>query len=183
MSGRIVPLSGTDRARQVFDLAGKFLPNEIHSTNQRRVFIQNVLIGPVWHGVVADETAMRALDTTATTRGCFPGDWCKRTDTGSLWLCITNRGELLADWVEVSGGGGGGGVTIDTDGTLAADSDVVVASQKATKTYVDALASTLGTAATKNVGTTAGTVAAGDDARFASAASAGNLLYLFNNFH
>lgn len=35
------------------------------------------------------------------------------------------------------GSGGGASVTIDTDGTLAANSDVVVASQKATKTYVD----------------------------------------------
>jgi hypothetical protein len=34
-------------------------------------------------------------------------------------------------------GGSGTGVTIDTDGTLAANSDTVVASQKATKTYVD----------------------------------------------
>ena len=33
---------------------------------------------------------------------------------------------------------GGSSVTIDTDGTLAANSDTVVASQKATKTYVDA---------------------------------------------
>ena len=46
-------------------------------------------------------------------------------------------------------GGGGGtslGATLDTDGTLAANSDVKVASQKATKTYADTKAALAGAA-------------------------------------
>lgn len=72
----------------------------------------------------------------------------------------------------------------DTDGTLAANSDARIPTQKAVKTYVDTKALLaannlsdlpntttartnlgLGDSATKNVGTTAGTVCAGNDAR------------------
>lgn len=93
---RVTPLSGSDAARLF--TAGLREPDEIHTTrDQKRLFLEDYLIGSIWHGSVADETAMIALNSTAE-RGCFPMDKCYRTDTSSIWLCMTNRGESAADW-------------------------------------------------------------------------------------
>jgi hypothetical protein len=79
------------------------------------------------------------------------GDWTTRTDLGTVWIITGNDPTLLADWTQLtyptapvtSVAGKTGAVTLD-------NTDI----------------SGLGGAATLNVGTTTGTVAAGDDARF-----------------
>lgn len=98
----IVPIYGTELGRSsttAFRRTG-----EIHTTTQAsgRLFIKDVCVSPKYLGIVADEAAMLALDSD-DTKGCFPGDECKRTDTGTFWRCISNRGGLLADWVELGG--------------------------------------------------------------------------------
>lgn len=246
---RVRPLSGTDLSRQAISAAGELLSQEIHTTDQHRLFMENILIANIWQGLVADQPSMLALHS-ANSRGCWPMDICKRTDTnsgaGSFWLCISNNGGLLADWLEVSGGGGGGGSTNASDiffassspktltvqnaldyllskiqalpvfggaaslnvgtvaGTVAAGDDprfanIVVDASNVTmsglgdggdasdlgsivKFLISRIAG-LGGASQLNVGTTPGTVAAGDDPRFAGAAGVGNVLYLFNNVH
>lgn len=65
------------------------------------------------------------------------------------------------------------GVKTDTDGTLAANSDARLATQKATKTYVDAAVLT-GGAVSSVFGRAGAVVAVVDD-------YAGNVLYLYNN--
>lgn len=45
-------------------------------------------------GVVADQTAMLALAGEK-------GDWCNRTDTGTMWI-RTGTGNTIADWVEIN---------------------------------------------------------------------------------
>ena len=103
---RIVPLKGTDLARQQVAAAGKIREGEIHSTtDQGRLFLRNTLVGAVWHGSVATEAAMTTLDSTSA-RGCFPNDHCFRTDLGVVMLCVTNRGGAASDWVQCGGGGG-----------------------------------------------------------------------------
>jgi hypothetical protein len=98
---------------------------------------------------------------------------------GWLFVTIATEGQFLwiedeairiqyasGSWAEVSLG-----VTIDTDGTLAANSDMRVASQKATKTYVDTALASAGLdvswkapvrAATTSAGTLASDYADGD---------------------
>lgn len=93
---RIIPLTGTEANRQT--AAGSVSANEIHSTSdQKRLFLQNTLIAPVWHGIVADQTARLALDTSST-RGCWPGDECYQSDTGIVYRCISNNGAATGDW-------------------------------------------------------------------------------------
>lgn len=97
--GRVVPLTGTEAERQ---LAAQYVRDmEIHTTtDQRRLFLQNQAIAPVWHGEVATEQAMLDLHLDSN-RGCFPGDMVKRIDLSppTVYLCVLHDGRLLADWV------------------------------------------------------------------------------------
>jgi len=72
------------------------------TTDQERLFLRNVIVAPVFHGAVADEDAMTGL--TSAARGCWPGDTCMRTDTASLWVCLTNNGQDVSDWWQLGGG-------------------------------------------------------------------------------
>lgn len=94
---------GTERNRVATLAAGYFTANEIYATtDEKRVFLDgSLLVGPVRHADVINEAAMLALNAT-NSRGCFPCDFVKRTDTGTMWMCITNRGALLTDWFEFS---------------------------------------------------------------------------------
>lgn len=120
-------------------------------------------------GTVASQSAMLALSGQK-------GDWCIRTDTGTTWIITGTNPALLAGWTELvypaapvsSVAGRTGAVTLTssdlTDTTAAGRAlldDVDAAAQRATLG--------LGDAAAKNTGTTAGTVAAGDDARLSDA--------------
>lgn len=78
--------------------------DEIHvTTDQKRIFLEDHLASPVWHGSVTGEAAMIALNTTST-RGCFPMDQCFRSDTSTIWICITNRGTAAGDWRNTNAG-------------------------------------------------------------------------------
>ena len=85
---RIVPLTGPEASRTAAN--AQVSPHEIHSTNdQRRLFLENAIVAPYWHGSVADETAMKRLanrhattgvsaaasDNSLNDAGGFPGDW------------------------------------------------------------------------------------------------------------
>lgn len=164
---RIRPLTGSDTARRAVAAAGYLLDGEIHTTNNYRIFMENVLLAPVWQGVVADEAAMLALNTTNTTRKCFPFDMCKRTDTGSYWLCISNNGALVTDWTELGGGGSVGEAASSDARDIAFYSTAPeLLTVQSVLDYLLGRFSQLGGAALLNVGTANGTVAAGDDARF-----------------
>ena len=78
---------------------------------------------------VASEAAMLALDATE-------GDIAIRTDEGATYIHNGGTSGTVADWEELPGGIV---AELDTDGTLAANSDTRVSSQKAVKTYADAL--------------------------------------------
>lgn len=112
---RIIPLTGPESTRLAWLAAAKALANEIHTTNdQSRTWIytesdEDVLVGPVYHGDKASESAM--ILTYQAGRGCWPMDVCRRTDIGSgtLYICIAGNGLQPEDWVPLSGGGGGGG--------------------------------------------------------------------------
>lgn len=97
---RIVPLSGSEADRQT--KAASIWANEVHSTNdQKRLFLQNKIVAPLWLGTVANQTAMLALN--GGTYGCWPGDTCYRSDKLTTWLCISNNGGLIGDWFELPG--------------------------------------------------------------------------------
>jgi hypothetical protein len=98
---RIVPLTGTEAERATS--AASVLAQEIHTTtDQKRVFLENKIVAPLWLGTVANEAAMLAL--SGGTFGCWPGDLCYRSDTGTAWRCIADNGEDLADWFELPKG-------------------------------------------------------------------------------
>ena len=97
---RIIPLRGSEEERVLNDFnIGEF--ELFFSSDQKRGFIGSFPICPVNHGNIANEATMLGL-YGSSSRGCFPGDSCKRTDTGSSWLCKSNNGELLTDWIELT---------------------------------------------------------------------------------
>jgi len=109
---RIIPLSGTDLQRQFIQSHGRLLANELHTTSdQKRVFLEGTIVAPVFHGAdlsVGDEATMLALHETSD-RSVHPFDMCFRTDigdTGAVFVCISNRGETIDDWLQFPVGGG-----------------------------------------------------------------------------
>lgn len=93
----IIPITGTELQRQA---AAQFIRDmEVHTTtDQRRFFIQNMCVAPVWHGDVVSEYEMTNLRWDRQ-RGCFPGDMCRRTDLfDAVYVCISEQGNTLADW-------------------------------------------------------------------------------------
>lgn len=142
-------------------------------------------------GQAANQAAMLAL------RG-QGGDWCIRTDTNTKWIIVANNGSLLTDWLNLPSGidsvssvnGQTGPVTLTTseisEGSrlyFTTERALAVVSdwwQTATSAFGRTLANVadaaagrtalgLGNSATRNVGTAANTVAAGDDTRIANA--------------
>lgn len=95
---RIVPLTGLEIERELFELFGLVFPNEVHTTeDQKRIFIENVVAGSVFLGDVASESEMLLL-SGSHSRGCFAGDICIRTDEDAVWICKSGKGESLSDW-------------------------------------------------------------------------------------
>lgn len=113
---RTVPTTGTDRQRLATLAADLFVLNELSTTrDQNRLFMggSHLLSGSVWHGELASEAAMLALNTSST-RGCFPLDLCYRTDEDKAYICVSNRGALLADWhLLADNNSSGGGSSFD----------------------------------------------------------------------
>jgi hypothetical protein len=85
---RLVPLTGSEASRTT--KAASVAAGELHTTSdQQRVFFENRIVAPYWHGSVADETAMLRLanrhsgtgisavdsDNSINDAGGFPGDW------------------------------------------------------------------------------------------------------------
>ncbi len=66
-----------------------------------RAYIQNHTkpIAPFYHGTMPDEESMLAL--FEATRGCYPGDFCYRSDLGTVWTCNVNSGVFLSEWTEL----------------------------------------------------------------------------------
>lgn len=99
-----IPLSGTDQFRLEAQAGGLILDNEIHSTSdQHRLFLEGYLVGPVWHGNVLNEEAMLALTTNPTDdpyfRGVFAMDMCYREDVEAVFMCISDRGQTIDNWI------------------------------------------------------------------------------------
>ena len=95
---RTVPLTGTNARRLRIAALGLLLADELHTTtDQKRVFLENVPIAPVWHPDAATEAAMLALATTSS-RGCWPADMCVRTDLPALCICRSGHGAAPSDW-------------------------------------------------------------------------------------
>lgn len=92
------PRSGSEAQRAYTEAHDQPLTDEIHVTkNQKRVFFEHNIVAPRFHGEVADEAAMLALNATSAY-GCFPADTCYRADTESEWVCQTGRGTTLVQW-------------------------------------------------------------------------------------
>jgi hypothetical protein len=97
---RIIPITGTEIEREA--AAASILPNELTTTNdQRRLFLQNYLVGSVWHPGVTSQADMLNLWLN-DARGCWPGDLCQRTDSSEIYGCMTNNGQQLADWILIT---------------------------------------------------------------------------------
>lgn len=72
--------------------------NEIVSTtDQKRVFLKDVLLNPLYHGTVLTDGDMLGLNASSD-RGVWPGDTVNRLDTGAVMICISNNGEADGDW-------------------------------------------------------------------------------------
>lgn len=111
---RIIPIRGSEVSRRahaasVTSGANAMQPGEYHSSTDAAGFTRHFIShrhvgGYLYHGDVADEAAMLALDRPAYGHGCFPGDTCRRTDLpGSpVMLCIGGYGTTAADWVQQS---------------------------------------------------------------------------------
>lgn len=120
-------------------------------------------------GTVVNQATMLALTGQK-------GDWCVRSDTGTNWVITGTNSTLLAGWTELvypaapvsTVAGRSGAVTLTssdlTDVTAAGRNlldDASASDQRATLG--------LGNAATLNVGTSSGSVVAGDDSRLSDA--------------
>lgn len=114
-TGRLIPLSGTEAQRA--SASASILTNEVHSTSdQKRLFLQNEVIAPYWHGDVASEAAMTAL--SSSTRGVWRGDSCRRTDLSNRYFfAINNDGSNATDWVDLNNFTGSSGDIIYHNGT------------------------------------------------------------------
>ena len=78
---------------------------EIHTTSdQRRLFLNHLLISGAMIHRAADAAGMFALDSTEA-RGCWPADICLRADTGHVYLCTGGNGADAVDWLDISATG------------------------------------------------------------------------------
>lgn len=102
----VIPLTGTDEDRLTLETqADTIVAGELHTTSdQKRLFLNGTHVAPVYHGAVADTAARIALNASSS-RGAFPGDSCRQTDTGVFYFCVLNRGEDNSDWIPVEDGG------------------------------------------------------------------------------
>ena len=124
-------------------------------------------------GDSANEAAMLALTGQQ-------GDWTTRTDLGTVWIITGTDPSVIGGWTQLSYptapvtsvAGKTGAVTLDSSdvglGNVTNDAQLKIASNLADLDNAATARSSLGlgNSATLNVGTTAGTVAAGDDSRF-----------------
>lgn len=99
-TGRITPVTGTEAARQA--AATNILSNEIHTTTDgKRMFFENEIIAPVFHGSVANEATMLSLATSA--RGTWRADTCIRVDLANrMFMCLNNDGSNASDWIDLN---------------------------------------------------------------------------------
>lgn len=104
-------------------------------------------------GEVANQAAMLALTGQK-------GDWCIRTDTGATWIITGTDPTLLGSWTAIS---------------YPTSAVTSVAGRTGAVTLSTSDVSGLGNVATLDIGTTAGTAAAGDDSRFTAAIDASRL--------
>lgn len=114
-TGRILPVTGTESARQT--AAASVLAGEIHSTSDgERLFLQNEIIAPYFHGDVASSAAMTAL--ASSTRGTWRADTCRRTDLNNRYfICINNDGSNATDWIDMLSLSGSSGDILYHNGT------------------------------------------------------------------
>lgn len=121
---RIYPITCDDAIRQIVAAAGKLGVMELNSTSdQIRLFLnaatgQIQVGGPAFYDDIASASEMLALTLGNVSdvqgkKSVFPLDFCYRTDTGSFWMCVSNRGQTLADWREFAGGSQAAEDTID----------------------------------------------------------------------
>lgn len=120
-------------------------------------------------GGVADEAGMLALVGE-------PGDWTIRADTSTAWVITGVDPSILAGWTELPGAGGGDVTSVNTQtgAVVLAASDVGAVPTARTITAGSYLTGggdlTANRTVAASVGTTAGTLAAGDDSRITGAA-------------
>ena len=145
---RVRPITSTERERQ-FNAARAvgpevLHPQEFHTTSdQLRIFRAHQYVGGVVdHGTVASADAMSALGGTVraggtiragtATRGVWPGDTCWRSDESVQYQCISGS-DSSAVWRVVVAPPPAAILAsqLDTDPTLAANSDERVPSQAA----------------------------------------------------
>ena len=128
----LIPLNGTEDQRQACVAEDLIDHNELNATtDQFRLFLGDIPVTSVWHGVVTLDEMLDLFNTE--DRGCFPGDMCVCSNTNTLYLCIARVGLDLADWQAL--------ITVSTDVTLGGGSggpsDALVPTQKAVKAYAD----------------------------------------------
>jgi hypothetical protein len=135
-------------------VAGQAIPETTVNQNERRIEQGGQYFNVKDKDLAAPPGSPAAGDAyivAASPTGAWAGQAGKIAyyQAGTGWLFITPRTGFRAyvqdedaDYRYVSGAWGmastTGGATLDTDGTLAANSDARIATQKAVKTYVDA---------------------------------------------
>jgi len=101
---RVIPLTGTDEDRILTQELGLIRPYELHSTDQVRLFLGGVPIGPAFYNTVNTNSLVLLNEDEA--RGVFPGDFAYNEETNSVWLCRANRGEDAGtnddDWINLN---------------------------------------------------------------------------------